>query len=222
MIEKYKSGKCFQKKYRSERQVYLKERVLNTYAVLLEAFANTDIYKNKTILDTGSADGSFEIVCKSRRIPCRSIDVDHGINFERDRLPFADGEFDIVNSNSVIEHLFDPSNYMQEIHRILKPGGYLIVVTPHWPYTAKDFFNTFTHVHPYSYRALNECFIAFGFKSLALVPWLVMKPVIFWKIPKPFCFVFAKYCLLFNGTTKWVPSFLKGKSSTLLGLAQKV
>jgi 2-polyprenyl-3-methyl-5-hydroxy-6-metoxy-1,4-benzoquinol methylase len=45
-------------------------------------------------------------------------------------LQFTTGSFDSVVMNHVIEHVHDPLSLMKECHRILKPGGRLIVVTP--------------------------------------------------------------------------------------------
>jgi SAM-dependent methyltransferase len=39
-------------------------------------------------------------------------------------LPFASGEFDVVYSFSVFEHLDAPAAVMKEITRVLKPGGF--------------------------------------------------------------------------------------------------
>jgi SAM-dependent methyltransferase len=44
-------------------------------------------------------------------------------------LPLRSEEFDVVTSNQVIEHLYDTDRFLQEIHRVLKPGGLLIVST---------------------------------------------------------------------------------------------
>lgn len=46
------------------------------------------------------------------------------------RLPFEDETYDLVLFGEVIEHLFDPDFALDEIHRILKPAGTLIVTTP--------------------------------------------------------------------------------------------
>jgi 2-polyprenyl-3-methyl-5-hydroxy-6-metoxy-1,4-benzoquinol methylase len=40
------------------------------------------------------------------------------------------GAFDAVIMNHVIEHVHDPLALMKECHRILKPGGRLVVITP--------------------------------------------------------------------------------------------
>jgi SAM-dependent methyltransferase len=44
-------------------------------------------------------------------------------------LPFEGNSFDVVVSNQVIEHLLYPVKFTEEIHRILKPGGYAIIST---------------------------------------------------------------------------------------------
>ena len=52
-------------------------------------------------------------------------------NVEMDRFPYADGFFDVVLFCEILEHLtMDPSWTLSEIHRVLKPGGYLILTTP--------------------------------------------------------------------------------------------
>lgn len=44
-------------------------------------------------------------------------------------LPFNNNFFDIVSANQIIEHLVDVDQFVKEIYRILKPGGYLILAT---------------------------------------------------------------------------------------------
>jgi 2-polyprenyl-3-methyl-5-hydroxy-6-metoxy-1,4-benzoquinol methylase len=43
---------------------------------------------------------------------------------------FSDHTFDAVVALHVIEHMPDPSENLREIHRILKPGGVLVIETP--------------------------------------------------------------------------------------------
>lgn len=44
-------------------------------------------------------------------------------------FPIHDGTFDAVHSNQVIEHLFTTEHFVQEIFRVLKPGGYAVICT---------------------------------------------------------------------------------------------
>jgi ubiquinone/menaquinone biosynthesis C-methylase UbiE len=43
------------------------------------------------------------------------------------QIPFSGGAFDIVLSNSVLHHLVDPSKVLEEMLRVAKPGGAILV-----------------------------------------------------------------------------------------------
>ncbi|MBZ9632046.1 methyltransferase domain-containing protein [Salegentibacter sp. LM13S] len=45
-------------------------------------------------------------------------------------LPFKENEFDFILCNHVLEHIPDDTKAMQELHRILKPGGTAILQIP--------------------------------------------------------------------------------------------
>lgn len=49
---------------------------------------------------------------------------------EDERLPFADAAFDVILSFQVIEHITDTKIYLEEIRRLLRPGGIVILATP--------------------------------------------------------------------------------------------
>jgi SAM-dependent methyltransferase len=48
------------------------------------------------------------------------------------RLPFADGSFDRVIAAEVFEHILDDQRAMNEVARVLRPGGVLAVTVPAW------------------------------------------------------------------------------------------
>jgi SAM-dependent methyltransferase len=45
-------------------------------------------------------------------------------------LPIASGRADVVIMGELIEHLVDPDSALEEAHRVLKPGGTLLLSTP--------------------------------------------------------------------------------------------
>jgi SAM-dependent methyltransferase len=57
----------------------------------------------------------------SRPIPFVQSDVYH--------LPFKADSFDLVLMRFVAEHIADPGMAFREIHRILKPGGWVLILT---------------------------------------------------------------------------------------------
>lgn len=53
------------------------------------------------------------------------------LNVERDVFPSADATYDLVLCCELLEHLLiNPSHMLYEVHRVLKPGGYLLLTTP--------------------------------------------------------------------------------------------
>jgi len=60
-------------------------------------------------------------------------------------LPFEDNSFDFVFSSSALEHIEDKSAALKEIKRVLKPGGYAIIIVPtHMP-------SLYAFIHVYLY-----------------------------------------------------------------------
>ncbi len=45
-------------------------------------------------------------------------------------LPFGDASFDAAVSVEGIEHLRDPTRFLEELGRVVKPGGALVLTTP--------------------------------------------------------------------------------------------
>lgn len=61
---------------------------------------------------------------RAKGIPCTQVDIDS------EPLPFADSRFDVVVSNSAIEHRFFHERSFDECVRVLKTGGRFIVCLP--------------------------------------------------------------------------------------------
>jgi len=59
---------------------------------------------------------------RANDIIVNKFDLNNKFNFESNF-------FDVIHANQVIEHLYNSDNFISEIYRILKPGGYAVVST---------------------------------------------------------------------------------------------
>lgn len=79
------------------------------------------LYPEKQITGIDSEQENIDI-CTEQRLP-----IQFGTVYN---LPFAAVTIDSVLFFEVIEHLDDPNKALQEINRVLKPGGRLILIFP--------------------------------------------------------------------------------------------
>lgn len=122
----------------------------------------TEDIRNKKVLDAGCGTGWFSKIAVDRGGVVTSMDLGEKLlskvamkcNSERIvgsilEIPFSDNFFDFVVSSEVIEHVPDPYKAMQELFRVLKPGGIMVLTTPNkfW-YFAVWIGNTFK-LRPY-------------------------------------------------------------------------
>ncbi len=86
-------------------------------------------------------------------------------------LPFRAGAFDAVYAFSVLEHVPSFFKVMAEIHRVLRPGGFVSILTPH--FSNDGSFIDPSHSLHLSARSFDyliegtELFDAYGFYSRA-------------------------------------------------------
>lgn len=97
------------------------------------------------IIDVGGGDGGFSYYMGLRGDDVTIFDIsDSGLKFAKESLgfnkvikgnvldlqPIADSSYDFAYCMEVAEHLDNPNLMFQNINRILKPGGKLIVAVP--------------------------------------------------------------------------------------------
>jgi SAM-dependent methyltransferase len=90
-------------------------------------------------------------------------------------LPFADGHFDAVMLQHVIEHLQDARAACEEWFRVLKSGGRLLLLTPNRLFSDPTAFEDDTHVRILRHDELAAMVEEAGFEVLDLrtlgLPW---------------------------------------------------
>lgn len=139
-------------------------------------------------------------------------------NLEKE-LPYPDNTFDIVYSKSVIEHFYHPENLAAEMHRILKPGGILVALTPDWEWVYKVFFKDYTHRTPFTTVSLDYFLKIHGFEKVQVERFRQLP--ILWAMPwmMPLSFLTAK--LLPDCLGKYAKFIFFSKEVMLLGAGHK-
>ena len=115
-----------------------REKKALTMIAVLKDFYSGNI-ENLTVLDIGSSTGIIASVLSKNFGKVVGIDIDrpaveYAANQFRDRnirfsvadsmnLAFKDNQFDVAICAQVYEHVPKAAQLMQEIHRVLKPGG---------------------------------------------------------------------------------------------------
>lgn len=94
----------------------------------------------------------FNLERFERELGFRAVQCD----VERESLALEDDEVDAVLCLHLIEHLQSPDNLLQEVRRVLRPGGKLFLVTPDWRKQMRTFYRDPTHVRPYDRVSLER------------------------------------------------------------------
>tara|TARA_B100001027_G_C16243809_1_gene320779 strand:+ start:547 stop:1248 length:702 start_codon:yes stop_codon:yes gene_type:complete len=166
-----------------------------------------NLKSNQKLIELGCGRGDFLNEFQIYGFDCIGLDRDKSsvknknnlkvkfCDLSKDSFPFENNSFDIVYHKSVIEHLYDPKNFMKETFRILKPGGKLIILTPDWHSQWKNFYEDFTHSRPYDLTALKDLLAVSGFVNSKVEKFYQLPYV--WKLS--FIKFFSKILQLFIG-----------------------
>ena len=113
----------------------------------------------------------LDIGCSRNKVP-GTIGIDIDPNSQADILhdlntypyPIETNSIDKVYAKHIIEHMDQPRKFLQEVHRILKPGGTAFFETPH--FSCRVAYSEPEHQLFYSYFMFHELNKGVGFKIL--------------------------------------------------------
>jgi SAM-dependent methyltransferase len=121
------------------------DRTLNYGRHLMERFLRA-VVPFKNVLDIGAGHGDDLLIARTVDPSAQLIGVEpyvpyvkvlekkgievRSLNIERDRFPFAERELDVVIANQILEHTKEVFWILDQISRVLKEGGHLLIGVP--------------------------------------------------------------------------------------------
>lgn len=128
----------------------------------------------RVVLDIGCGTGEFGRYAPSG-VEVHGVDIDAGAvelalrhekaqwwNLEEGRLPYPDEHFDGILAKDVLEHLPNPAEIVQEMFRILRPGG--VAVASVVQARSRRVWADYTHVRGFTARSVALMFRDAGFE----------------------------------------------------------
>jgi SAM-dependent methyltransferase len=88
------------------------------------------------------------------------------LDASRELLTLGASSFDVVLASNILEH-FEPGvaiSVVEDVHRVLKSGGRLIIIQPNFRYAAKHYFDDYTHRSVFTDVSLPNLLRAHGFR----------------------------------------------------------
>jgi 2-polyprenyl-3-methyl-5-hydroxy-6-metoxy-1,4-benzoquinol methylase len=142
------------------------------------------------VLDVGCATGALLAALRDRGWEPQGVEISaaqasygearFGLPIRASTLEaaaFPGASFDLVHASHLIEHLNEPASFLDEVARVLKPGGLLILTTPNasglqarllgpkWRSAIYD------HLYLFSSKSLAALLVARGFAPAKRVTW---------------------------------------------------
>ncbi len=108
------------------------------------------------LLDVGCGNSPFRHLLDPAATQYQGVDVEAAaafgyknpdtVYYDGNVLPFPDASFDVVLCTEVLEHIAEPAGTIREMHRVLKPGGLLLLTIP---------WSARFHYQPFDYHPLH-------------------------------------------------------------------
>ncbi|MCA1846597.1 MAG: class I SAM-dependent methyltransferase [Actinobacteria bacterium] len=152
------------------------------WTVLCRDYFQRYVRPEDTVVDLGAGTCEFINAIEARR----KIAVDLNPDLKQFALdaevlqvpatnlsPIASGSIDVVFTSNFFEHLADKDEVLRvlrECHRVLRPGGQLIILMPNIRYLPGRYWDYFDHHTPLTHLSLKEALSLTGYGVQQVIP----------------------------------------------------
>lgn len=152
------------------------------YKILCENFFQKYIPEGSSVLEIGAGHCEFINAIRAKNKIALDVNQDVRLHSNDDirviigksthMESIEDESIDRVFANNFFEHLTKPDiiRTLHEVHRVLKPGGELLVLQPNIRYCASDYWMFFDHITPLDDRSMGEALEITGFLIKECIP----------------------------------------------------
>ena len=138
--------------------------VLNSTRIQIFSTIISNLGTGLDILDVGCGEGAISkpVAKMGNHVTClelpgvanlaRRCQVQTVVAGDAEQIPFTSDSFNMILASEVIEHLWNPIDFLNEAHRALKPEGYLIAETPE----GEEGLNYDSHKHYFTVERLKQ------------------------------------------------------------------
>lgn len=160
----------------------VKNYTLNKKIKLINSF-NTE---EKKILDVGAGTGDFLKVCKNNNWKVNGVEPSEkardfaskkNIELKKDISEFNNEQFDVISLWHVLEHIPNLIEYINQLKKLLKPNGVLIIAVPNYKsYDAnhyKEFWAAYDvprHLWHFSQTSIKKLFSTIEMNVEKIIP----------------------------------------------------
>lgn len=166
-----------------------KEPMTKIFEKYLDKLSHVGVTSGK-FLDVGAATGFFMSIAKKRGYDVTGVEIsDYASEKGREKglqiytgdlhsVAFQSDMFDVVSLCDVLEHVPSPTKFLEEVTRILKPGGYILINTPNAESIVAKILRTRwhlivppEHLHYFSPRNLSQYLLkqSFAIKNVSTI-----------------------------------------------------
>ncbi len=98
----------------------------------------------------------LDLGCSYHKLPGHiGVDIERGSDVDvvadLQALPFATSSVDEIHSRHTLEHVQDPLQCISELYRVVRSGGRINIIVPH--YSNHAYWADVTHLRPFSVRS---------------------------------------------------------------------